>query len=283
MGTFKDGLEYFSLDTDFLNDKKIRYLRGNFGVKGVYIYMYLLCCIYRDKGYYISVEPDDFLLMSQDIGEGVGSGLIQEVILECLKRGLFNEPVYKRFHILTSEGIQKRYIRSKAKNENIFIYQEYWLLDSTDKKVVPAGILNKIVFKTLDREIESLNSPVESLNSSVERQSKVNKSKVKESKREREESSAPTLAEVTAYAKERNSNVNPERFFDYYQSQNWKCGNTAITDWQAKFRCWEKSEKGNTSTAPKINPHSFFNYEQRVYTDEDFAEMQRRNKARQKK
>lgn len=283
MGTFKDGLEYFSLDTDFLNDKKIRYLRGGYGVKGVYIFMYLLCCIYRDKGYYISVEPDDFVLMQQDIGEGVSSGLIQEVVMECLKRGLFNKSVFERFHILTSEGIQKRYIRGKAKNENIFIYKEYWLLDNTDKKAVPDGILNKIAFKTFDRETESLNSPVECLDFPVERQSKVKESKVKYSKRERGASTAPTLEQVTTYAKERNSIVDPERFFNYYQSQGWKCGNTSITDWQAKFRCWEKSEKGNTSTVPKVNPHSFFNYEQRVYTDEDFAEMQRKNKARQKK
>lgn len=51
----------------------------------------------------------------------------------------------------------------------------------------------------------------------------------------------PTVEEVAAYCKERNNNVDPEEFVDYYSSQNWKKANgQPLTDWKAGVRTFEK-------------------------------------------
>ena len=56
--------------------------------------------------------------------------------------------------------------------------------------------------------------------------------------------SHPSLEEVRAYCLERNNNVNPEAFIDYYSSQNWKKANgVPLTDWKAGVRTWERKEK----------------------------------------
>jgi hypothetical protein len=60
---------------------------------------------------------------------------------------------------------------------------------------------------------------------------------------------APTLDEVREYCRERNNNVDPERFLDFYQARNWKYGNTAIKDWKACIRTWEKNEKKTATTS----------------------------------
>ena len=54
----------------------------------------------------------------------------------------------------------------------------------------------------------------------------------------------PTLEEVTAYCHERNNGINPEKFIDYYASQNWKKANgRPISDWKACVRTWEGKDR----------------------------------------
>lgn len=54
---------------------------------------------------------------------------------------------------------------------------------------------------------------------------------------------APSLEEVTEYCRQRNNNVDPQFFIDFYQSRGWKYNNTSIKDWKACVRTWEKREK----------------------------------------
>ncbi len=52
----------------------------------------------------------------------------------------------------------------------------------------------------------------------------------------------PTVDEIRQYCIERKNNVDPERFFDYYQSNGWKVGKSAMKDWKAAVRTWERRE-----------------------------------------
>jgi hypothetical protein len=55
--------------------------------------------------------------------------------------------------------------------------------------------------------------------------------------------SHPTREQVQAYCKERESFVDPDQFFDYYESQGWKKKNgLPIKNWQSAVATWEKSE-----------------------------------------
>lgn len=51
----------------------------------------------------------------------------------------------------------------------------------------------------------------------------------------------PTIEEVQAYCKERQNNVDAERFIDYYTSNGWKVGKNTMKDWKAAVRNWERS------------------------------------------
>lgn len=53
----------------------------------------------------------------------------------------------------------------------------------------------------------------------------------------------PTLEQVTAYCQERRSNVDPQRFIDFYESKGWLVGKTPMKDWKACVRTWEKDKK----------------------------------------
>ena len=56
----------------------------------------------------------------------------------------------------------------------------------------------------------------------------------------------PTLEEVRAYCNERNNNVNPQAFIDFYESKGWMIGKNKMKNWKAAVRTWERKEQGNT-------------------------------------
>lgn len=58
----------------------------------------------------------------------------------------------------------------------------------------------------------------------------------------------PTVEEVRAYCRERNNNVDAERFVDYYEANGWKVGKNPMKDWKATVRTWEKNGYSNFQT-----------------------------------
>ena len=53
----------------------------------------------------------------------------------------------------------------------------------------------------------------------------------------------PTLEEVAAYCKERQNNVDAQRFVDFYASKGWFVGKNKMKDWKAAVRTWEHGDK----------------------------------------
>lgn len=51
----------------------------------------------------------------------------------------------------------------------------------------------------------------------------------------------PSLQDVTDYCNERNNNVDPSKFCDYYESNGWKVGKNPMKDWKAAVRTWEQN------------------------------------------
>ena len=62
----------------------------------------------------------------------------------------------------------------------------------------------------------------------------------------------PTLDEVKAYCRERNNSVDPEKFYNYYESNGWKVGKNPMKNWKSAVITWEKSGY-NTQKKPNIN------------------------------
>lgn len=178
----KDGVDYFPLDVDFLQDDKIRLLKAEFGTKGITIIIALLCEIYRGNGYFKVWDNDCCLLMADAVGCGIVPENITQVVQGCLRRSFFDEGVFQMFGILTSAGIQRRYIRAVSTRDEIQMIKEYWLLDANDQKDVPAGARKKIIFKqvNLKKTTDKLKENPDDLQ--INPQSKGKESKGEESK-----------------------------------------------------------------------------------------------------
>ena len=101
-------------------------------------------------------------------------------------------------------------------------------------------------------EVTEGNALVTNCNTEKEKE----KEKEKELEKSKRESKSkrftpPTLEEVQAYCAERNNNIDPQHFIDYYTSNGWLVGKNKMKDWKAAVRTWERngysSNKSNNS------------------------------------
>lgn len=53
----------------------------------------------------------------------------------------------------------------------------------------------------------------------------------------------PSLEDIRAYCQERNNSVDPEKFFDFYESKGWMIGKNRMKDWKSAVRNWERKEQ----------------------------------------
>lgn len=62
----------------------------------------------------------------------------------------------------------------------------------------------------------------------------------------------PTVEDIRAYCSERKNNVNPERFYNYYESNGWMVGKNKMKNWKAAVLTWEGNQnKGNYTYKPQ--------------------------------
>lgn len=125
---FKEGLDYFELDCQM--DDKIKLIQAEYGLKGFAIVVKLFQRIYGGFGYYCEWNDDSILLFMSENGlTSENKNMITEITNACTRRGLFSEELYNKYKILTSHGIQERYINAVSRRESVKMEKAYLLVD----------------------------------------------------------------------------------------------------------------------------------------------------------
>ena len=178
----KEGIDSFLLDCH--TNENISEIEAAYGIKGFAVIVRLWQKIYSEKGYYCEwTEKSPLLFLSTWFGGGSGVelNLINEVVKTALKNGIFDADLYRRYHILTSDGIQTRYFDVVKRRTAVEVIDEY-LLVSVD--ILGGNVCRKSI--SVDKNLKNVCK-----NST----SKVKGSEVKESK---VSSSAPEPRKPTA-------------------------------------------------------------------------------------
>ena len=229
----KTGLDYFPFDVDFFLNDKLQLIEGEFGMKGGYVAIRLLCKIYKN-GYFYKWGADECLLFAKNMGiDGVSANNVDEIVRALLRRGFFDETVFKSFGVLTSKGIQKRYVQAVGERKEVKINEDFWLIE------LPTNVP-----KIVNRPTNEVNRPINSINRSESTQSKVKEIKLNNlslengeiSERERE-----IFFEILFFEKGiKSAKSEVERFINHYQSTGWLNKNgVAIHDRYSLLRNWD--------------------------------------------
>jgi len=102
----KQGLDYFPLDTEW--DVKMQLVKARFGLVGIGCMVELFKMIYHE-GYALKWDEDTKLLFAAS--NHIDEKSLDEIISFAISKSLFHKGVYEKLDILTSSGIQKRWVK----------------------------------------------------------------------------------------------------------------------------------------------------------------------------
>jgi hypothetical protein len=238
----KQGLDYFPLDTEW--DIKMQLVKARFGLVGIGCIVELYKMIYHE-GYALKWDDDTRLLFSAD--NKIDETELSNIVTFGTEKGVFSTDKLASYGVLTSRGIQKRWLRvARESNRTIKeIAPEILLIDSGS---------NPIPIKPLSIPIIPLKNALSVPESThIIGDNRIVKDRIEDNMSRFKK---PTLEEVTAYCLERKNSVNPNKWLDFYESKGWKIGNAPMKNWKAAVRTWENNEIGKREL--KVNTRGSF-------------------------
>ena len=125
------GISYFPLNSDITYHPKLKLIISEFGCKSWGVIIPLLCKIYREKGYFIDWNDDDTKLLFALDECKCDLSFVNDIVNRCLKRGFFDESIFTKFGILTSDRIQENYLEAKKRSKDVQFFKEFTLIDQS--------------------------------------------------------------------------------------------------------------------------------------------------------
>lgn len=187
----KEGLDYFPLDVDIDQDDKIAMIEALHGAEGFAVVIKLLMKIYKE-GYVYEWTKREQVLFARRVNVDINS--VETIVNDCINEGLFNKNLYEQYNVLTSKGIQSRYLEAVKRRKEVSFNAKYFLI--TDVKSIVGS--NKIdVFTVNDDNLRvnvNINPNSEDVNVNKSTQRKEKESKEKKSKENKE-----PVAEIIEY------------------------------------------------------------------------------------
>lgn len=175
----KEGIDFFPLNCQM--DEKIELVEAQYGLKGFAVVVKLLQRIYGEHGYYCEWNDDIAFLFARQNGLSNGeapNNLICDIVSASIRRGIFDKGLFEKYHILTSKGIQKRYLDATSRRTEVTLKKEYLLLSADNFK----GNVNILIENACKNQKNAYS---------------FSQSKVKESKVNKNNTSCPELDKST--------------------------------------------------------------------------------------
>ena len=111
----KQGIDYFPIDCQF--DDKIELYILEKESNGLSVLVTLWQLIYQNEGYYIVNNKDLHLLIKKRINVDINT--VNECINVCIDRNIFDKNLHKKYQILTSKAIQKRFFYAAKRKKSV--------------------------------------------------------------------------------------------------------------------------------------------------------------------
>lgn len=156
----KTGLDYFSFDVDFFENRKVKKVMRACGPASGTVLSCLLCNIYRWKGYYILWDEELPFEISDQVG--VSEGSVVEIITKAVQVNFFDPDQYEKNKILTSYEIQKRFLTSTLKRMESVIDDSYLVIDgrnSVNDAETPVSGVGNTQSKVKESKVKERSEP----------------------------------------------------------------------------------------------------------------------------
>ena len=122
------------MDSDFFDSIKSKKLRNRFGAVGLSVFLYIVCCCYKENGYYIIIDADlydeiiDYFRITGKEVEDIINYIVEINLLQSSK-------ITKEINVLTSERIQRNYqegTKTRGKKNKVKVNKYIWLISEEE-------------------------------------------------------------------------------------------------------------------------------------------------------
>lgn len=243
----KKGLDYFNIDCDQEDNLTMIEAKHKIAGYGVVVKLWKKC--YQIQGYYAEWEEKNIYLFAKDTG--VEIEFLKAVVETCFEENIFSRSMYKKYKVLTSHGIQKRWkdIVVAAKRKDVEVDAKY-LLESFNPykpsftpEEIPENSGTNAIKEVKESKVKENNTGAPSAPSDPG---------VKEKSKGKGKTMPPTFQQATDYFlatigdttrplhwPEDKCRNQAAQFFDHYTANGWVQGRgKPIKDWQAAVRNW---------------------------------------------
>ena len=186
-----DGINYFPVGVNFMEENAMEVIEAKYGIKGPAIVLKLLCKIYKE-GYFIRWDEEQCLIFANKAGREVQAEEVQGIIEILFIKGILDRNSYLENGILTSENIQKVWLEATKRRKRELSELPYLIVKTEkengkpDTPSITQEIQQPELFKGEKTPVNPKNVvhhvAVDAKNACNSGQSKVKESKAKENK-----------------------------------------------------------------------------------------------------
>ena len=231
---------WLKLQDDFFGSKRIKKLRklaGGDTYTIIYLKMQLLAMKQGGVLVYTGLEPTFAEELALDIDEDDDNVAVTvSYLLSC---GLLETEDEKEYFLpyavlnTGSEGSSAKRMRE---------HRERKALQSNNDVTPPASLCDGEI--EIEKEIE-IDKEIEGEERADEPPSTPT---TKKKKAKKKPFVPPTLEDIKTYCKERNNDVDPKKFFDYFEAADWiDSKGKPVLNWKQKVITWEGTRKENNN------------------------------------
>ena len=153
MATIYDGINYFPVGVNFMEENAMEVIEAKYGIKGSAIVLKLLCKIYKE-GYFIRWDEEQCLIFANKAGREVQAAEVQGIIEILFIKGIMDKNSYLENGILTSENIQKVWMEATKRRKRELSELPYLMVKTEKENDKPENKSGKPDNASTQQEIE---------------------------------------------------------------------------------------------------------------------------------
>ena len=132
-----DGINYFPVGVNFMEENAMEVIEAKYGIKGSAIVLKLLCKIYKE-GYFIRWDEEQCLIFANKAGREVQAAEVQGIIEILFIKGILDRNSYLANGILTSANIQKIWMEATKRRKRDLKALPYLLVNDLTQQETDA-------------------------------------------------------------------------------------------------------------------------------------------------
>ena len=148
-----DGINYFPVGVNFMEENAMEVIEAKYGIKGSAIVLKLLCKIYKE-GYFIRWDEEQCLIFANKAGREVQAAEVQGIIEILFIKGIMDKNSYLENGILTSENIQKVWMEATKRRKRELSELPYLMVKTEKENDKPEKERGKPDNASTQQEIE---------------------------------------------------------------------------------------------------------------------------------